>query len=214
MTQSVPGIDAAAEYLGLFVYGSVGSFALLAQDASYAPNIRDRIVLSRMAAAELADIDPAEKFGKAQVGDFDALMQSYRDLISDFLLRAVPRDWWERLVRSYVGYHLLEDLLVELAGAAPEWVRALTEGTFNASAHAEWTVQQLQEVVDDEPQLSARLALWGRRVMGECVLLVQKLFLEHPALLGYAGGADGVHALIGRLQAEHSRRLSRLGLAS
>ena len=50
--------------------------------------------------------------------------------------------------------------------------------------------------------------------MGECVLLVQKLFLEHPALLEYAGGADGVHALIGRLQAEHSRRLSRLGLAS
>ncbi len=214
MTQKAPAPDAAAEFLGLFVYGSVGSFALLSQDASHAPHIRDRIVLSRMAAAELADIDTAERFAKAQVDDFDVLLESYRDLISDFLLRAVPRDWWERLVRSYVGYHLLEDLLVELAEAAPEWVHALADGTFNASEHTEWTVQQLQDVLAVEPQLSARLALWGRRVMGESLLLVQKLFQEHPALIEYAGGPEGVHALILRLQAEHSRRMGRLGLAS
>lgn len=214
MTQSLPDADAASEYLGLFVYASVGSFALLSQDATHALQIRDRIELSRMAAAELADINRAEKYGLQSVENFDELLASYRDLISDFLLRAVPRDWWERLVRSYVGYHLLEDLLVELASEAPGWVKELTEGTFNASDHTEWTVKQLESVLAEEPQLAARLALWGRRVVGESLLLVQRLFTEHPALAEYAGGSEGVSALIGRLQAEHSRRLTRLGLAS
>ena len=212
MTQIAHEADAAHEYIGLFVYASVGAFGLLSQDASNAPTIGERIYLSRMASAELVDMRRAERYGQQSVADFDALLESYRDLISDFLLRAVPRDWWERLVRSYVGYHTLEDLLVELVGAAPGWVRELTEGTFNAADHTEWTVEQLESVLAAEPQLAARLALWGRRVMGECLLLVQRLFIEHPALVEYAGG--DVQALIGRLQADHSRRMNRLGLAA
>lgn len=214
MTQSEVGHDAATEYLGLFVYASVGSFALLSQDASNAPHIRDRITLSRMASAELADMGAAEAYGLRNIDDFDALLESYRDLISDFLLRAVPRDWWERLVRSYVGYHLLQDLLSELSAEAPQWVCELVEGTFDEAEHTEWTVLQLEEVLAGEPQLAARLALWGRRVVGESLLLVQRLFVEHPALSEFAGGSEGVSALVGRIQANHARRLSRLGLAS
>lgn len=214
MTQHAPSSAAIAEYYGLFIYASMGSFNLLAQDAANAPSIRDRMTLSRMAAAEIGEIERVEDRIVAGGRDVDVLLESYRDLMSDFLLRAVPRDWWERLVRTYVGYHVLQDLLQDLAGQAGETVQEVTHGTFASIGHADWTVAQLEPVLAAESQLSARLALWGRRVAGEALTLVRRLFVDHPVLLELVEEDDGVSALMGRLQAAHSRRLTRLGLAS
>lgn len=211
-----PSDEAVLEFLGLVAFSGLGSFGLLAADAAHAPELRTRLVLSRMAAGELAELDYVEDAAIALSGDFDALMVDYRDLLQDFTARAVPRDWWERLVRSYVGYNLLQDLLLELGEGLPERMREAVAANLGRSGHDEYVVAELLPVLENEPQLASRLALWGRRVVGDALSLVQRLFREHPLLSELATGegdaATRTGALIGRLQTEHARRLGRLGL--
>lgn len=205
--------EADFEFVGLAAYASLGSFGLLAQDAAAAPSVREQLELSRMAANELAEVAPLEELVEASGRDADALLDSYRDLLSDFVLRAVPRDWWERIIRTYVGFNLLQDLLENLAASTCPQVRQLTQGQFGAAGHDSWVVERLTPVLADDPQLAARLGLWGRRVVGEALTLVQRLFVEHPDLRGLlAAGPDPLGELMNALQTAHARRLQALGL--
>jgi len=211
-----PSQGALRDFLGLLGYAGLGSFALLARDAARAPEIRTQLVFSRMAAGELAEIDYVEQLVMEHGGAFDQLLATYQDLLNDFMLRAVPRDWWERLIRSYVGYNLLQDLLRTLAEGLPAALRERTEASVGKSGHDDYVAALLAPVLAAEPQLASRLGLWGRRVVGESLTLVQRLFQEHPALVELTGGegepAARISHLMGQLQAEHSRRLQRLGL--
>ncbi len=178
---------------------------------------RDRGKRPKMggAAGELAEIDYVEHLVADRGGDFDALMVGYRDILNDFMLRAVPRDWWERLVRSYVGYNMLQDLLRLLADGLPADLRDAIDACLGKSGHDDFVAAILTPVLAGEPQLASRLGLWGRRVAGEALTLVQRVFQAHPALGELAASraaGDGASRLIGELQAEHSRRLQRLGL--
>jgi hypothetical protein len=211
-----PSDEALNDFLGLLGYSSLGSFALLSEDAAHAPDMASRLMLSRMAAGELAGIDRVELLVAERGGDFDALMASYRDLFAGYLLRAVPRDWWERLVRSYVGYNMIQDMLRNLASCVPEGLRADTAASVGSSGHDDFVAAVLTPVIASEPQLAARLGLWGRRVVGEALTIVQRLFQEHPSLIELACGEQDpgmrIQRLVTDLQAEHSRRLGRLGL--
>lgn len=216
MTSDSLATEAHREFLGLLAYASLGSFALLSEDAATAPDLRSRLTLSRMAAGEIAGIDRVELLAAESGADLDAMMAGYRDLLADYLLRAVPRDWWERLVRSYVGYNMLQDMLRRLASCLPEDLRAATDASVGSSGHDDFVAAMLVPVIEAEPQLAARLGLWGRRVVGEALSIVQRLFQEHPALVDLACGEGDssarVQRLVAELQAEHSRRLGRLGL--
>jgi hypothetical protein len=76
--------------------------------------------------------------------------------------------------------------------------------------------------------LSARLALWGRRLVGEALGVVQRLLVQRPALVrlvalgaakapaeGAASETPGTPTkLFGELTAQHTRRMARLGLTA
>ena len=47
-----------------------------------------------------------------------------------------------------------------------------------------YAVAELEEVVAADPQLAARLGLWGRRVIGEEIGTFQRLLGQFPELLG------------------------------
>jgi len=75
----------------------------------------------------------------------------------------------------------------------------------------------------------ARLALWGRRLVGEALGVVQRLLVQRPALVrlvalgaarspveGASVDAPGAPPtkLFGELTAQHTRRMARLGLTA
>jgi hypothetical protein len=55
------------------------------------------------------------------------------------------------------------------------------------------------ELVDDiaaDPQLAARLGLWGRRVVGEEIGTLQRVLSVYPELLGGGVDAAGLHEVL------------------
>ena len=216
---------AAIEVLALVAAGELASFARLADDAAHAPELRTRIALSRMAAGELTHLERVEAqalaLGAASE-EFDDSIWSYRERLSEFDARLVPRDWWERLVKTYIGYGIVLDVQREIVAGLSGAVQESAAAPLAHSGDAEFVVASLAPVIAAEPQLAARLALWGRRVVGEGLGVASRLLAGHPDLAGVAAAGQGeasvsaetTSALIGRLTGEHARRMKRLNLTA
>lgn len=209
------------EMVGLHGLVQLAAFTRLASDAEHAPDLRVQVTLSRMAAGELAALDHLERVAAHRGADLYEAMAGYRDVLGDFDRRTPPGDWWERLVRTYVVYGVLSDLQRALSSADEVDGRPLLEDVIADSGYEEFVVAVLGPVVAAEPQLAARLALWGRRVVGEALGLAQRLLAEHPALWAFAarqagaGQDDGDGGWLRKqLSAGHARRLDRLGLTA
>ncbi|GMA32133.1 ferritin-like fold-containing protein [Litorihabitans aurantiacus] len=211
------------EVLALVAAGELASFARLADDAAHAPELRMRITLSRLAAGELAPLGAVEERARALGADPEALddsIWSFRELLAEFDARLVPRDWWERLVKTYIGYGIVLDLQRELAAGLTGRSQEVAAAALADKGWGDVVVAALTPVIAAEPQLAARLALWGRRVVGEGLGITARLLAVHPEVAALAAGAAGpwtpehVTALTGRLTSEHARRMKRLDLTA
>jgi hypothetical protein len=110
--------------------------------------------------------------------------------------------------------------------------RAVVLDVLEDASHAELAVAELDAAGSQDDALSSRLALWGRRLVGEALSVVQRLVAQRPGLARHAragaeqeAAASGqtvateVHAstnvptkVFGELTAQHTRRMGRLGL--
>ena len=71
----------------------------------------------------------------------------------------------------------------------------------------------------DDSTLDSRLALWGRRLVGEALSVVQRVLAENARMrdllvqaLGDEPAGEAQQKLFSMLTAEHTRRMERLGL--
>jgi len=216
--------DDAVELLGLVAQLEHVAFARLAADASLAPTIEQSLELSRFAAAAVERRDRVLARITAIGGDPVAAVRQYHDVLDDFDARTQPSSWWERLLKAYVGYGVADDFCRLAAEGLDEGSRAVVLEVLDDASHAELAVAELDAAGSADGVLTARLALWGRRLVGEALGVVQRLLVQRPALVrlvahGSAATADAAPAnaptkLFGELTAQHTRRMSRLGLTA
>lgn len=231
--------DAAdtVELLGLVAHLQHVAFGRLAEDARVAPTTEQQLRLSRLAAAAVDRRDRVLARVAELGGDPARCLGAYARLLEDFDNRTQPSTWWERLLRSYVAEGVSDDFCRIAAAAVDERSRALLLDVLDDAAHAELAVAELETAGAQDEVLVSRLALWGRRLVGEALGVVQQALAGHPALArlvtrqhGAVDGTPGAAAadatgapddaadaparLFGELTAEHTRRMSRLGLTA
>jgi hypothetical protein len=93
----------------------------------------------------------------------------------------------------------------------------------DASGHTEFVVPVIRSAIEQDPRIAGRLALWGRRLVGEALSQAQRVAADRDALTmllvgGGSGRAGGDLAEIGRmftrLTEAHTERMGRLGLTA
>jgi len=90
------------------------------------------------------------------------------------------------------------------------------------AGQAEFVVREVRGAIDADPRVAGRLALWGRRLVGEALSQAQRVAADRDALLSLIigsidrPGADLAELvrMFGRLTEEHSRRMGLLGLSA
>ena len=213
----------AVELLGLVAQLEHVAFARLAADSALAPTIEQRLELSRFAAAAVERRDRVLARITEIGGDPVAAVRVYGDVLDDFDARTPPGSWWERLLKAYVGYGVADDFCRLAAEGLDAGSRAVVIEVLDDASHAELAVAELDAAGSADGVLTARLALWGRRLVGEALGVVQRLLVQRPALvrlvaLGSASQADAPAnaptKLFGELTAQHTRRMARLGLTA
>ncbi|MPV38845.1 ferritin-like fold-containing protein [Georgenia subflava] len=217
-SETVPvAAPAVVELLGLHARVQLAAFTQLAGDAWHAPDLPGQVTLARMAAGELAPLDQLERHVRELDADLYAVMDGYTGLLGDLDVRTPPGDWSERLVRTYVVYGMLADLQRALTvGLGPTTAEVVAE-VLADNGYADFVVAVLGPVVAQDPQLGARLGLWGRRVVGEALGIVQRVLADHPLLVTFLAESetgDDVDRLRNQLAGGHARRMERLALKS
>ena len=218
-----PELADAVELLGLVAQLEHVAFARLAADSALAPTIEQRLELSRFASAAVERRDRVLARITEIGADPVAAVRQYDDVLDDFDARTQPGSWWERLLKAYVGYGVADDFCRLAAEGLDPGSRAVVLEVLDDASHAELAVAELDAAGSADGVLTARLALWGRRLVGEALGVVQRLLVQRPALVRLVSvgsvGAAGQDApppakLFSELTAQHTRRMNRLGLTA
>lgn len=207
---------ATVDLLGVLAYGELTASERLAHDAQLAPSIEDKIALGTMAHTEFghflqlrdhllrAGVDPVEAM-RPFIGALDAFHDSTQ-----------PSDWYEGLIKAYVGDGMAADFYREAAQYVTDGpTRELIIKALAEAGSSEFAVARVREAIAAEPALGGRLALWARRLVGEAILQAQQVAVERDALLEMlvgSGDLAGITRLFSTITERHTERMQSLGL--
>ena len=232
MTEQGPpssALDTDADYraavidlIAVLAYGELTAFERLAADAAMAPTIDDKAALAGMATAEYRHFlvlrDRLQELG---VHPQEA-MAPFRRAYEEFHAQTAPSDWLEGLVKAYVGDGIGTDFYREIANFVDEDTRALVVSVCDDLGQSEFIVDRVRAAIQEDPRVGGRLALWGRRLVGEALSQAQRVAAERDALSTLlVGGVDRpgtdlaeIGRMLARLTDNHARRMAALGLAA
>jgi tRNA-(MS[2]IO[6]A)-hydroxylase (MiaE)-like len=213
---------AVIDLLGALAYGELTAFERLAEDAKMAPTTADKVALAAMAAAEFAHFESLRERLALLGADPFAAMSPFQDAVDRFHEHTAPSDWLESLIKAYVGDSLAADFYREVAAYVDADTRALVLETLDDTGHSEFVVDRVRAAIEADPRVAGRLALWGRRLVGEALSQAQRVAAERDALTALlAGGVDrpgmdlaAIGRMLARLTENHAKRMAALGLQS
>ncbi len=212
--------DAVVDLLGVLAYGEMSAFERLAEDAKLAPTLEDKLALARMASGEFAKVEPLHQRIRDLGSDPFEAMAPFRVALDSFHRHTAPSDWLEGLVKAYVGDGLADDFYREVAAFLDPATRDVVVTSLEDTGHASFVVVRVREVIAADPVVSGRLALWGRRLMGEALTQAQRVAADRDSLTALlTGGTDrpgmdlaALGRMFTRLTENHTERMSELGL--
>ncbi len=213
---------AVLDLLGALAYGELSAFERLAEDAKLAPTLDDKAALAGMAAAEFQHYRLLHERLVETGVDATAAMTPFAEPLDGFHRLTAPADWPESLVKAYVGDSIASDFYREVAVRLDDDTRALVLRVMSDTGHAEFAVEKVRLAIEADPRIAGRLALWGRRLMGEALSQAQRVVAERDALSNLLiGGVEvrgfdlvEVGKMFNRITEQHTRRMAALGLAS
>lgn len=217
-----PACDpAVVDLLGTLAYATLTGFSRVAADSDEAPTTRARVALGRLATMDFAAFERiATRLAEMGV-DVDEAMAPFVAAVDRFHDRTAPTTWGERLVKAYVGDGIANDFYRELSAHTDPGVRDLVTQVVDDGVGDDYFAAMIREVIADDPTSAGRLALWGRRLVGEALSQAQQVVADRDSLVellvggGQTQGPDlaEVGRMFVRLTDAHSARMTSVGLA-
>ena len=210
------------DLLGCLAYGEISACERLAEDAKMAPDLRIKVEIAAMASAELDHFFKLrDRLVELEVDPFDA-MAPFAGTFDRFHRQTAPADWLEGLVKAYVGDGLASDFYREIAAYLDETTRELVLETLSGTGHSDFVIDAIRGAIQGDHRIGGRLALWGRRLMGEALSQAQMVVADHDALSSVlVGSVDrpgmdlaGIGRMFARITEAHTKRMDKLGLAA
>lgn len=198
-------------FLGQAAYLQLSHFESISAAVESAPNMSAKVALSRVAGLSLTKLngllDEIERGGDSPA----ELMQYFVPPIDHFRQATHSADWHETVVTSYITSGILNDFFVALAVGLPTGPRERVTALLLENDAHEIVVEQLRAAIEAVPTLASPLALWGRRLVGD-TLLIARSALAVPGRT--APDEARLEPVFTELIAAHTRRMDVLGLTA
>ena len=213
---------ALVDLFGVLAYGELVAFERLAADAAMAPRVEDKAALAGRATSEYRHfLSLKDRLSDLGVDPNEA-MEPFRQPIDEFHAHTKPADWLEGLVKAYVGDGIGTDFYREISAFVDPASRELVLDVCEDLGQSAFAVDRVRSAIAADPRVAGRLALWGRRLVGEALSQAQRVAADRDALSALlVGGADRpgvdlaeIGRMLARLTDNHTRRMQELGLAA
>ena len=208
-----PGVN---ELFALLAYGEVAAFYRLTDEARMAPDLRGRINMARMAAAEMNHYEQLRTTLESRGVDVLSAITRYAPALESYHRLTMPSTWLEALVKTYVGDAMAADLYLTIAGSLPDEVADVVRSVLAETWHSQFVVAEVRSAVTASNRQRSRLALWSRRLLGEAITQAQYVLADHDELVDLVltgGGLGQVADFFEKMQRTHDDRMRELGLA-
>ena len=198
-------------YLGQVAYFELAVFETLSRAVSESPTLASKEGLSAVAGDALAKHHGVVAELRKLKVDPATAMEPFAHSIDRFKELTRGNDWLETLVSVYITGGFLDDFFQRLVGGLPKALAARVQTLIEPDREAAIIVEQLQQSIETDPRVASRLALFGRRLLGDAILLARNAI---------AGSGDKEHdearmePVFTDLIAAHSRRMDALGFTA
>jgi hypothetical protein len=155
-------------------------------------------------------------------------MDPFTERIDTFHSRTSGTDWYESIIKIYLVSGLLDDFYTRLSVGLNAELREGVEKALSDKTLEKFAQRVLVEGMKANPQLDSRLALWGRRLMGDVLLEVRAAF-DNRKLAGIDKSATltleqervvnlesytKIEPLVTEMIAAHTLRMDSIGLTA
>ena len=207
------------EMLGLLGAGEYLAFERLVTESALAPTLAQRTRIAEIAQGEFQHYRLLRARLVELGADPDAAMSEFLEPLEAYHRKTAPSDWLEGLVKAYVGDSISTDFYREVGAVLDEETAALVLEVCRELGQTEVVIEEVRAAIAADPRLAGRLALWGRRLLGEMLSQAQTVAAEHDGLaeLILSDSVSSQLDLIGlleRLTNAHVERMNALGLAA
>jgi hypothetical protein len=224
----LPYAPAARDYLGQLAYIQLSNFEILTNELKYSPNTFYKHELSEAANKSYGKYRAVAKQIASLGIDVTDATDPFVERIETFHSRIRGTDWYETVIKVYLVGGLLDDFYRRLAVALEPNSRAAIEKALDDKTIEKFAVKILVEAMGDNPALASRLALWGRRIMGDTLLELRAAF-DNRKLAGKSPedrfsedeerqlnleAYSKLEPLISELIGKHTMRMDVLGLTA
>lgn len=215
-------------FLGQLAYLKLTQFEILTNELKFSPNTQYKAELGEAAAKSFEKYRAIASILASQGVDATDAMEPFTERIGNFHSRTTGIDWFESVIKVYLVYGLLDDFYRRLAIGLTPTLRKQVEEALADDTFEQFAKRVLIESMADSEQLKSRLALWGRRLMGDVLLELRAAF-DNRKLAGVAKGAklsidqerevnlaaySKLEPLVSEMIAVHTLRMDALGLSA
>ena len=179
-----------------------------------APSLEARAALAEVVRVHASRPDTTWIILEGEDVEADAALRPFTESTGDFTRAIDGVDWYEQLLAIHVASGLLEDFFVAIVPGLPEDDQdAMLRALRGESAHPH-LARLLLAAIEGTPRLSDRMAVWGRRLVGD-TLLQMYLAVNGPDATGRAVPSQKrLEPAFNDIVASHTRRMDELGLTA
>jgi hypothetical protein len=198
-------------YLGKAAYLQLMIFENLSRVVTNAPTTEAKTALSKAAALSLAKhhglCAEIERTGKTPA---EAMAPQAQE-IDRYQRLTQGADWFESVTTCYLTAGFLDDFFIRLAGGLPAAAASRVIEVLSGESGEPMIAAELMSAIEANQRLGARLAVWGRRLVGDTMLIARSALAPSE---NRDSDEARIEPVFTELIAAHTRRMDVLGLTA
>lgn len=202
-----PDVDT---FLGQAAYLQLGFFETLAEQIQATPELAAKEAVARAAGAALTKHEDLVALIRERGDDPTDIMRPFRESLDAFRSATHGVRSHETLLSVHITAGMLDDFYLALSASYGETGDRVAR-ILQADDDRQAVVGLLSQTIVSDPEWKSLLALWGRRLVGDTLLIARAAL--RPNALGLAE-QEKVEPVFTELMAAHSRRMDAMGLAA
>lgn len=202
---------AALPFLGLTAYLQLELYEAATRAVSGAPDLKSKDVLARVAGETLSKHQRFTAEIRRRGLEPHIVMQPFSETIDDYVSIIETDDWHQHVLAIYLVGGLFDDFFSSLASGMKDQYREEAIAILREEDGRLAVKQLLEDALREDEKLGSWLALWGRRLVGDTLLMTRVVLLlsDHRPFV-----ANEVSPIFDELIADHIRRMDGLGLTA